>query len=97
MAYLVEALARHEVRVAQYYLSRGAYVAAINRAQDAITRFPNSPTHREALEVMVEAYDRMGTTDLRDDAKKVLAKNYPADKLALEGQNRSAPWWKFWK
>lgn len=96
MAYLVEALARHEVHVAQYYLSRGAYLAAVNRAQDAITRFPNSPTHREALEVMVEAYDRMGSHDLRDDARKVLAKNYPADKMAAQGQNRSKPWWKFW-
>jgi len=96
MAYLVEALARHEVRVAQYYLSRGAYVAAISRAEDAITRFPNSPTHREALDVMVEAYDRMGMAELRDDSRKVLAKNYPADKMAAAGQNRSKPWWKFW-
>jgi len=96
MAYLVEALARHEVRVAQYYLARGAYLAAINRAQDALTRFPNSPTHREALAVMVEAYDRMGMTEMRDDARKVLAKNYPADKMASDGQNRSKPWWKFW-
>jgi outer membrane protein assembly factor BamD len=97
MAYLAEALARHEVHVAQYYLSRGAYLAAANRAQDAITRFPNSPTHRDALEVMVEAYDRMGTKELRDDARRVLAKNYPADKMTPEGQNRAKPWWKFWK
>jgi outer membrane protein assembly factor BamD len=96
MAYLVEALARHEVNVAQYYLSRGAYIAAINRAQDAITRFPNSPTHREALEVMIEAYDRLGMRDMRDDTRKVLAKNYPRDKMAAEGQNRAKPWWKFW-
>ena len=96
MLYLVEALARHEVRVAQYYLSRGAYLAAINRAQDAITRFPNSPTHREALEVMIESYDRMGITDMRDDTRKVLVKNYPADKMAAEGHNRNKPWWKFW-
>jgi outer membrane protein assembly factor BamD len=55
MIYLVEALARHEVHVARYYLQRGAHLAAANRAQDAIVRFPNSPTHREALEGMVEA------------------------------------------
>jgi outer membrane protein assembly factor BamD len=96
MIYLVEALARHEVRVAQYYMSRGAYLAAINRAQDTITRFPNSPTHREALEVMIESYDRMGMNDLRDDTRKVLVKNYPADKMAAEGANRAKPWWKFW-
>jgi len=96
MAYLVEALARHEVRVARYYLTNGSYVAAINRAQESIVRFPNSSTHREALEVMIEAYDRMGMHDMRDDTRKVLAKNYPQDKMAAAGQNRSKPWWKFW-
>jgi len=50
MIYLVEALARHEVHVARYYLQRGAHLAAANRAQDAIVRFPNSPTHRESLQ-----------------------------------------------
>ncbi len=69
MAYLVEALARHEIKVARYYLGRGAYLAAANRSQDALTQFPNSPTHREALEIMVDAYDRMGMKELRDDAK----------------------------
>jgi outer membrane protein assembly factor BamD len=97
MAYLVEALARHEVHVARYYLSRNAYLAAANRAQDAIVRFPNSPVQREALEIMIEAYDRMGMGELRDDARKVLAKNFPEDRMARSGQNRTEPWWKFWR
>ena len=97
MAYLVEALARHEVHVARYYLSRGAYLAAVNRAQDAIVRFPHSPTHREALDIMIEAYDRMGMGQLRDDARKVLAQNFPSDRMARSGQNRGKPWWKFWQ
>src|SRR5258707_13506713 len=97
MAYLVEALARHEIRVARYYISRGAYLAAANRAQDAIVRFPNSPTHKEALEVLVESYDRMQLPELRDDAKKVLAKNFPEDPLGQLGKNRAASsWWRFW-
>jgi outer membrane protein assembly factor BamD len=96
MAYLVEALARHEVNVARYYLARGAYLAAANRAQDAIIRFPNSNVQRESLDIMVEAYDRMGMTELRDDAKRVLAKNFPADPLVQQGRNRTGSWWKFW-
>jgi outer membrane protein assembly factor BamD len=98
MAYLVEALARHELHVARYYLARGAYLAAANRAQDAITRFPNSPAHRESLEVMIEAYDRMGMAELRDDARKVLARNFPNDPMAHKGSNRTpaGSWWKFW-
>ena len=96
MAYLVEALARHEINVARYYLSRGAHLAAANRAQDAIKRFPTSPIQKDALDVIIEAYDRMGLNELRDDARKVLAKNFPADRMAREGQNRLKPWWKFW-
>jgi outer membrane protein assembly factor BamD len=97
MAYLVEALARHEINVAKYYLSRGAYLAAANRAQDAIIRFPNSPVQKDALDIMIESYDRMNMPELRDDARKVLAKNFPADRMVREGQNRTGPWWKFWK
>ena len=96
MAYLIEALARHEINVARYYLSRDAYLAAVNRAQDAIARFPNSPIQKDALDIMIEAYDRMGMPDLRDDARKVLAKNYPAERMAQQGQNRAKPWWKIW-
>jgi outer membrane protein assembly factor BamD len=96
MAYLVEALARHEVKVAGYYLDRGAYLAAANRAQAAITRFPNSPVHREALEIMIEAYDRMGMAELRDDTRKVLARNFPEDRMAAAGRNRQKSWWQFW-
>jgi outer membrane protein assembly factor BamD len=97
MAYLIEALARHEITVARYYMSRGAYLAAANRAQDAIVRFPTSPIQEDALTVMVESYDRMGMTELRDDARKVLLKNFPADRMARAGQNRFGSWWKFWK
>ncbi len=96
MAYLVDALGRHEVNVAKYYLARGAYLAAANRAQGSIVQFPDSPTRRQALDIMVEAYDRMGMTRLRDDTKRILALNYPADPLTREGKNRGSPWWKFW-
>jgi len=97
MIYLVEALARHEVHVARYYLLRGAYLAAANRAQDAIVRFPNSPMHREALEVMVEAYDRMGVPELRDDAKRVMEKSYPKSEYLSRGfRSKQDPWWKLW-
>ena len=97
MAYLVEALARHEINVGKYYLGRGAYLAAANRAQDALKRFPNSPIQKDALDIIIESYDRMGMAELRDDARKVLAKNFPADRMAREGQNRAKPWWKFWQ
>jgi outer membrane protein assembly factor BamD len=97
MAYLIEALARNEINVARYYLARGAYLAAVNRSQEALVRFPTSPIQKDALDIMVEAYDRMGMSELRDDTRKVLAKNFPADRMAREGQNRSGSWWQFWR
>jgi outer membrane protein assembly factor BamD len=97
MTYLIEALARHEVKTAQYYLLRNAPLAAANRAQEVLMHFPNSPSRKDALDVMIEAYDRMGMKNLRDDTKKVLAMNYPEDPLILEGKNRNRPWWKFWQ
>lgn len=95
MDLLVDALARHELHVARYYLRRGAWLSAVNRSQDILVRFPGSPVRREALEILVEGYDRMGLPELRDDAKKVLARNYPSDPLGAEGRNRRS-WWRFW-
>lgn len=96
MDFLVGALARHELQVARYYLKRGAWLSAVNRAQDILVRFPDAPTRRDALDILVEGYDRMGLPDLRDDAKRVLAANYPADPMTQEGRNRQGwfrwPW-----
>lgn len=91
---LVDALARHELHVARYYLQRGAWLSAVNRAQDIVVRFPHSPVRRGALEILVEGYDRMGMAELRDDAKRVLARNYPADPLAQQDRHRQG--WFGW-
>ena len=59
MNYLVNALASHDVHVARYYLRRGAYVAAANRAQKAVSTYPGAPANEEALFVMIKAYDAL--------------------------------------
>ncbi|RFC36277.1 MAG: Beta-barrel assembly machine subunit BamD [Candidatus Nitrotoga sp. LAW] len=95
MQYLVNALARHETQVARYYLRRGANIAAVNRANGVLIEFPQAPATREALQIMVQAYDAMGLKDLRDDSQRVLDKN-----LAKDGTKPAVnplPWWKFWK
>lgn len=68
MKYLVNALASNEVHVARYYVRRGAYVAAANRAQFAIKTYPDAPANEEALFLLVKSYDALGLADLRDDA-----------------------------
>ena len=96
MNYLVNALASHEVHVARYYMKRGAYVAAANRAQAALKSFPQAPANEEGLLIMVKAYDALGMTDLRDDAERVLLKNYPNSKYLKGGTGRTTPWWQIW-
>src|SRR5256714_5162742 len=77
MRYLVNALANNEVHVARYYMKRGAYVAAANRAQYAIEHFPQAPTIEEAMVILMQAYDQLGLTDLRDSTQRVLLTNFP--------------------
>ena len=96
MKYLVNALASHEVHVARYYMKRGAYLAAVNRAQFAVKTYQDAPAIEEALFIMVKGYDQLGMPDLRDDSERVMRKNYPKSEYYVRGLNRPEPWWKLW-
>ena len=96
MKYLVNALSSHEVHVARFYMKREAYVAAVNRAQTAIKTYPDAPANEEALFIMVKAYDLLGMNDLRDDAERVMRKNFPKSEYYVRGLNQVTPWWKLW-
>ncbi len=84
MLYLRNNLARYEVHVARYYLTRGAYLAAANRASYVVERFPRTPAVREALEVMAQAYDKLELPELADDARRVLALNEAQGTFAVD-------------
>jgi outer membrane protein assembly factor BamD len=94
MVYLTNALARYEVNVARYYYNRGAYVAAVNRAQAAIVGYPQTAASESALDVLVKSYDKLGLVQLRDDSLAVLRRTFP-DSIYLAGPV-DKPWWKFW-
>jgi outer membrane protein assembly factor BamD len=97
MNYIVNSLATYEVHVARYYFRRGAYVAAVNRAQQTVQEFQNSPAAEEALYIMAQSYDKLGLTDLRDDAQRVLLKNFPSSPFQTSGvTTRKRAWWQFW-
>ena len=97
MRYLVNSLALHEVHVARWYMRRGAYVAAANRAQYAVKEYPRTPATEEALYIMVKAYAALGLNELSDDAYRVLRASYPnSTYLRGGGEPKSAPWWKLW-
>lgn len=98
MDYIVNTLAAYEVHVARYYYNRGAYVAAANRAQQAVTDFQQSPATEEALHIMVRSYDKLQLVPLRDAAERVLRTNFP-DSTFIPGARPKAeakPWWRFW-
>jgi len=96
MRYLVNALARHEVHVARYYMKRGAYLAAANRAQRAVEDYPQAPATEEALFIMVKAYDALNIPELRDDAARVMKLNFPDSPYYKGPVKRDVAWWKLW-
>jgi outer membrane protein assembly factor BamD len=96
MHYLVNALASHEIHVARYYMKRGAYVAAANRAQYALKTYPRAPANEEGLLILVQAYDKLGMTDLRNDAERVMKANFPDSKYLTGKGGKSASWWQIW-
>ena len=77
MLAIKERMSDYENHVADYYLRRGAYVAAANRAKTALEQYNGASGNAESLRIMVEAYGQLGMTDLRDDAQRVLDLNFP--------------------
>jgi outer membrane protein assembly factor BamD len=97
MTYIVNALAEYEVHVARYYFKRGAYLAAINRAQTALADYREVPALEEALYIMVRSYEALGMTQMRDDTRRVLEASYPNGDFVTKGARPGGdPWWKFW-
>jgi outer membrane protein assembly factor BamD len=92
------ARAAYEVHVARYYFRRGAYRAAANRAQQTVQEFQQSPSTEEALFIMASSYDRLGLTQLRDDASRVLTQNFPNSAyIGAEGlTEKPRSWWQLW-
>ncbi|MEI6893890.1 MAG: outer membrane protein assembly factor BamD [Colwellia sp.] len=74
-------LAKYELAVAKYYIKREAYASAANRGRYIIEYFSPSAEVEQALEVMIESYDKLKLADLKANAMQVLAANYPNNSL----------------
>ena len=98
MTHLVNSMAANEMHVARYYMTRKAYLAAVNRAQSVVKEFSNTRYMEEALAVMVSGYTALNLPQLADDSRRVLAKTYP-DSLYLkqDWQPAEMPWYQFWR
>ena len=79
MVYLKNRLSAYENEVARWYIRSGAYVAALNRAKNAIELYNGADSNVESLEIMIEAYEELGMTELANDTRRVLAENQPAE------------------
>ncbi|WP_265918827.1 outer membrane protein assembly factor BamD [Cupriavidus nantongensis] len=95
MQYIVNSLAQHEVHAARYYFRRGAYLAAVNRAQQSLKDYDGAPANEEALYIMIRSYDAMGMKDLRDDTARVMEKNFPeSDFIKYGARRKDKSWWE---
>lgn len=93
MIFLRNRLAEYEVHVADHYLRRRAYVAALSRARFCIENYDGAPATRDALDIMISSYQGMGLKDLADESRQVYALNYPQGKP--ERKNKR-DWWPLW-
>ncbi|MGD8812567.1 MAG: outer membrane protein assembly factor BamD [Thioalkalispiraceae bacterium] len=77
MYILRDNLAKHEIHVARYYMGRGAYLSAANRAKYVVENYQKTPSIADALALMVQAYRKLDMNKLADDALRVLMMNHP--------------------
>jgi outer membrane protein assembly factor BamD len=94
MLYLRNNIADYELAVAQYYMRRGAHVAALNRGSYIVEHYQRTPAVPEALEVMAAAYRAMGMEELAADTDRVYAVNY-AGRPKEDAPDDSPFWWPF--
>ena len=99
MQFLINTLSHSDIRIASYYLRRGAYVAAINRANNVLREFPETRQTRDALQIMILSYNALGMNNLRDDTQRILDLNIAKDgikpSIGLE-LKPTGSWWQFW-
>lgn len=94
MIFLRNRLAAYEVYVADYYLKRGAYVGAINRAKYTVENYDGAPQAKRALQIMEASYTALGMTDLAANSDRVLKENFADAQTDAVATKKG--WWKFW-
>jgi len=95
MVYLRNRLADYEVHVARYYLKRGAYVAAVQRAKNCVEQYDGAPSIHDALAIMIQGYDRLNLQPLADKAKQVYRDNYTGEVRDAKADIKRH-WWDVW-
>ena len=92
MIFLRNRLAEHELVVADYYMRRGAWAAALNRARYVVENYDGAPFVANALDMMAQAYGKLGMRDLSETTRAVLEENYPGQQFKQYGEARARRW-----
>lgn len=93
MIFLRNRLAEYEIHVADYYLRRRAYVAALSRARYCIENYDGAPATRDALDIMISSYEGMGLKNLAQESRAIYALNFPN---ADPERKHKRDWWPLW-
>jgi outer membrane protein assembly factor BamD len=94
MIHLRNRLADYEIYVARYYVKRGAYTGAAQRAKLTIEQYDGAPAVREALEIMILCYERLDMKELADQTRAVYTTNYGGNPESVVPVKKS--WWRLW-
>src|SRR6056300_322520 len=97
MTYLMNKIAEYDLHVARYYMKRKAYVAALNRAKNLYTSYPESIHVEESLVIQYVAYKELKLKDLEMSTKKIIDHNFPKEKITSSYAEENKKWWEFWK
>lgn len=99
MQKLLDALSGNQLAIARYYMKRGAWLAAIGRAQTIVEQYQNTPNVEEALAIMMLAYQKLHETQLSNDVRRVLTQNFPDSPYLTKSwtDTNTIPWWRYWK
>jgi outer membrane protein assembly factor BamD len=84
MIHLVNVLAKHDINVARYYSTHGAWVAVVNRCKKVLEEYQRTPSVEDALGLMAIAYREMGLSDLMQDTVRIIERNFPGSTYLAE-------------
>ena len=87
LIFLRNSMAKHEVYVANYYLTRGAYLASSERSKYMLENYPGAPATKDALIILIESYNKLEMIDLAKTTADVLANNFSNYSYILNENN----------
>ena len=76
LIYLRDKLASADLKIARYYASREAWIAASNRAKFILLSYPDTEAAKSALEIQLAAYQHLGLDQLAADTQRIIDLNF---------------------